>query len=116
MPFCCESLPVANPSELYRVGDVENCCVNGGLQDDWSLFSYDKYKTFRDQTSGFTELAAFQAGRDLVGVRRGGTNQPAQSLRPSMFRETTSPCLASAPMPGACSHQKMIAREPSRSS
>ena len=28
------SLPVANPSELYRVGDVENCCVNGGLQDN----------------------------------------------------------------------------------
>ena len=47
------SLPVAKPSELYRVGDVENCCVNGGLQDDWSLFSYDKYKKFRDNTPGF---------------------------------------------------------------
>ena len=74
------SLPVANPSELYRVGDIENCCVNGGLQDDWSLFSYDKYKTFRDGTTGFTELAAFQAGRGLMGVRRSNTNQPAQSL------------------------------------
>jgi putative ABC transport system permease protein len=31
-----KSLPVAKPSKLYRVGDVENCCVNGGLQDDWS--------------------------------------------------------------------------------
>src|ERR1700734_599255 len=69
------SLPVAKPSELYRVGDVENCCVNGGMQDDWSLFSYEKYKTFRDQTHGFTELAAFQAGRGLLGVRRGGSNQ-----------------------------------------
>jgi predicted permease len=76
-----KSLPVAKPSELYRVGDIENCCVNGGMQDDWSLFSYDKYTTFRDQTSGFTELAAFQAGRDLIGVRRSGSNQPAQSLR-----------------------------------
>ena len=47
-----KSLPVAKPSELYRVGDVENCCVNGGLQDDWSLFSYDKYKTFRDGLRG----------------------------------------------------------------
>jgi predicted permease len=75
------SLPVAKPSELYRVGDVENCCVNGGLQDNWSLFSYDKYKTFRDNTPGFLELAAFQAGGDLVGVRRSGTNQPAQSIR-----------------------------------
>ncbi len=76
-----KSLPVARPSELYRVGDVENCCVNGGMQDDWSLFSYDKYTTFRDQTRGFSELAAFQAGRSLMGVRRSGSNQPAESLR-----------------------------------
>jgi putative ABC transport system permease protein len=75
------SLPVANPSELYRVGDVENCCVNGGLQDNWSLFSYDKYKTFRDNTPGFLELAAFQSGSDLVGVRRSGTSAPAQSMK-----------------------------------
>jgi predicted permease len=75
------SLPVAKPGELYRVGDVENCCVNGGFQDNWSLFSYDKYKTFRDNTPGFLELAAFQAGANLVGVRRSGTNQPAQSMR-----------------------------------
>src|SRR5215472_11450650 len=75
------SLPVAKPSELYRVGDVENCCVNGGLQDNWSLFSYDKYKTFRDNTPGFAELAAFQAGHDLIGVRRAGSSQPAQSMR-----------------------------------
>src|SRR5215471_8805304 len=74
------SLPVAKPSELYRVGDTENCCVNGGLQDDWSLFSYDKYKTFRDNTQGFSELAAFQAGRGLIGTRRAGSNQPAQSF------------------------------------
>ncbi len=74
------SLPVAKPSELYRVGDVENCCVNGGLQDDWSLFSYEKYKAFREGTRGFTELAAFQSGRSLMGVRRGGSNQPAESL------------------------------------
>jgi predicted permease len=76
-----KSLPVAKPSELYRVGDVENCCVNGGLQENWSLFSYDKYKTFRDGTRGFTELAAFQSGRSLMGVRRSGSNQPAESLR-----------------------------------
>src|ERR1700757_2801757 len=64
------SLPVAKPGELVRIGDNENCCVNGGMQDNWSLFSYDKYKTFRDNTPGFTELAAFQAGRDLMGIRR----------------------------------------------
>jgi hypothetical protein len=76
-----KSLPVARPSELYRVGDNENCCVSGGLQDNWSLFSYDKYKTFREQTHGFTELAAFQAGRSGMGVRRSASNQPAEALR-----------------------------------
>ncbi|MBZ5649260.1 MAG: ABC transporter permease [Acidobacteriia bacterium] len=76
-----KSLPVAKPSELIRIGDNENCCVNGGLQDSWSLFSYDKYKTFRDGTHGFTELAAFQAGRGLMGVRRNASNQPAESMR-----------------------------------
>jgi putative ABC transport system permease protein len=76
-----KSLPVAKPSELYRIGDIENCCVNGGLQDDWSLFSYDKYKTFRDGTPGFVELAAFQAGHDMIGVRRTGSNQPAETQR-----------------------------------
>jgi len=75
------SLPVTEPSQLYRVGDVESCCVNGGLQDDWSLFSYDKYKTFREGTKGFSELAGFQAGRSRIGVRRTGSNQPAESLR-----------------------------------
>jgi putative ABC transport system permease protein len=74
-----KSLPVTRPSELYRVGDIENCCVNGGLQDDWSLFSYDKYKTFRDGTQGFAELAAFQAGRTLLGVRPSGSTRPAES-------------------------------------
>ena len=35
-----KSLPVANPSELYRLGDNDNCCVNGGFQQgDWSLYS-----------------------------------------------------------------------------
>jgi predicted permease len=76
-----KSLPVAKPSELVRIGDREDCCVSGGLRDDWSLFSYDKYKTFREGTQGFVELAAFQAGNELIGVRRIGSNQPAESQR-----------------------------------
>jgi predicted permease len=76
-----KSLPVSRPEELYRVGDNENCCVNGGMQDSWSLFSYDKYETFRDGTTGFLELAAFQAGRGLAGVRRVGRDEPAEPQR-----------------------------------
>ena len=75
-----KSLPVAKPGELYRIASEENCCVTGGLQQDWTLFSYDLYKTFRDGTQGFAELAAFQSGRNLIAARRAGSNQPAESM------------------------------------
>ena len=74
-----KSLPVAQPSELIRIGDNENCCINGGMQDDWSLFSTEQYRRFRDHTPGFSSLAAFQAGRSQVGVRRTGSNHAAES-------------------------------------
>ncbi len=75
-----KSLPVAKPEELIRVGNNENCCINGGMENDWSLFSYETYKEFRDNTPGFAELAAFQAGRNQIGVRRQGSNHPPQSF------------------------------------
>jgi putative ABC transport system permease protein len=73
-----KSLPVVNPEDLYRVGNEENCCVNGGMQDNWSLFSYEQYKQFRDQSTGFAELAAFQSGQTMIGVRRNGSNKPSE--------------------------------------
>jgi len=76
-----KSLPVVNPQELWRVGNEENCCVNGGLQNNWSLFSFEQYRLFREQTQGFAELAAFQSGRSLIGVRRSGSNTPSESFR-----------------------------------
>jgi putative ABC transport system permease protein len=76
-----KSLPVVNPGDLYRVGNEENCCVNGGMQDNWTLFSYEQYKQFRDQAPGFAELAAFQAGRSLVGVRRNSSNKPSEPYK-----------------------------------
>jgi hypothetical protein len=29
------SLPVGDPSRLYRVGEGDECCVEGGPQDAW---------------------------------------------------------------------------------
>src|SRR5216684_8465138 len=46
-----KSLPVARPQELVRVGNEENCCVNGGMQKNWSLFSFEQYRLFRENTS-----------------------------------------------------------------
>jgi predicted permease len=75
-----KSLPVADPASLIRVGDNENCCVNGGMQENWSLFSNFAYKQFRDNTLGFAQLAAFQAGSNQYGVRRQGSDHPAESF------------------------------------
>jgi putative ABC transport system permease protein len=76
-----KSLPVVNPEDLYRVGNEENCCVNGGMQDNWTIFSYEQYKQFRDQSAGFAELAALQAGQTTIGVRRTRGNKPSESYR-----------------------------------
>jgi predicted permease len=76
-----KSLPVANPGQLVRVGNEENCCINGGLQDNWSLFSFEQYKQFKANTPGFEELAAMQAGNSLLGVRWTGNNKPSESYR-----------------------------------
>ena len=75
-----KSLPVAKPGELYHIASEDNCCVTGGLQQNWTLFSYDLYKTLRDGTQGFAELAAFESGRDLIAARRTGSNHPAESM------------------------------------
>lgn len=75
------SLPVVKPAELFRVGNIENCCVAGGLQHNWSLFSVDLYRYLRDHTEGFEQLAAMDAdGTTTVAVRRDGGTQAAQPL------------------------------------
>lgn len=73
------SLPVKDPGQLWRVGDNEQCCVLGGPPDhnDWSLFSYEQYREFREQTPGFESLAAFDARDRRMAVRRVGEDHPA---------------------------------------
>src|SRR5438874_3764682 len=76
-----KSLPVANPGELYRLGRESRCCYQGGYSQarEFSLVSYDLYKYLRDNTKGFSELAAFPALEALFGVRRSGSAEAAQS-------------------------------------
>jgi hypothetical protein len=75
------SLAVARPGELYRVGKESRCCYWAGYAQgkEFSLVSYELYKHFRDNTKGFAELAAFQAGEPLFGVRRAGRSDAARS-------------------------------------
>src|SRR4051794_8991917 len=57
-----KSLPVADPARLYRLGDGDNCCVIGGYQTRFSIYSHSLYEYLRDHTPEFEQLAAFQAG------------------------------------------------------
>ena len=69
-----QSLPVANPATLYRIGDLDDCCVNGGFindNGDFDIFSYDLYRHLQDSTPEFEQLAAFQSGHNSVNVRTG---------------------------------------------
>jgi len=76
-----KSLPVVDPKTLYRVGDKDDCCVNGGFLDedgDFDLFSYELYRHFRDTTPEFEQLAAMESGGGRITVRRG--SEPAKAL------------------------------------
>ena len=76
-----KSLPVADPSSLYRVGEGTDCCVQGGPQDNWGLFSYKLYQRFISAAPEFEQLAAFQAGGSGFSVRRSESNQLPKPLR-----------------------------------
>jgi len=78
-----QSLPVARPDELWRIGDQPHCCDWGGYSqgsDDeagnWSLFSWEAYKLFRANTPGFQDLAALQAGNMPLAVQRSSSSGP----------------------------------------
>jgi predicted permease len=69
-----QSLPVRDPASLYRIGDLDDCCVNGGFindDGDFDLFSYDLYRQFQDTTPEFEQLAAFQSGQNMMNIRVG---------------------------------------------
>lgn len=71
------SLPVADPSGLYRIGDTDDCCVEGGFPGDagdtgdFAIFSTDLYQYLRSNTPEFEQLAAVQAGEWSWSVRHG---------------------------------------------
>ena len=75
------SLPVSDPASLYRIGDGDDCCVEGGTQDIWGMFSYPLYQRLRDAAPEFEEVAAFQAGGGRLSVRRAKVEEAARPLR-----------------------------------
>ena len=75
------SLPVTDPAQLIRIGDTDDCCINGGFvgdNGDFDIFSYDLYLHFKNSAPEFEQLAAVQAGESHWSVRRG--NAVAKSM------------------------------------
>jgi predicted permease len=68
------SLPVADPARLYRIGDTDSCCIEGGFVNDngdFDIFSYDLYQHLKNSAPEFEQLAAMQSAQDTFSVRRG---------------------------------------------
>src|SRR6476469_6917131 len=75
------SLPVSDPATLYRVGDGDDCCVEGGPQDRWGMFSFPLYQRLKAEAPEFQDVAAFQAGLWRMSVRREGVESASRALR-----------------------------------
>jgi macrolide transport system ATP-binding/permease protein len=78
------NLPVVDPKTLIRLGDRDDCCVNGGWNDegDYSLFATDTYSMFKKSLPEFEELAAMESGYAWrpITVRRAGPQTVAKSV------------------------------------
>lgn len=78
------NLPVVDPKTLVRIGDKDDCCVNGGWSDngDYTLFATDTYSMFKKSLPEFEELAAMESGYAWrpITVRRGGPQTVAKSV------------------------------------
>lgn len=76
------SLPVTDPSSLYRIGDQATCCFYTGFESDtgdFDLFPYDLYLDLKQSTPEFEQLAALQSGGSSQPVRWGSS--PSLPLR-----------------------------------
>jgi predicted permease len=75
------SLPVGDPSRLYRIGDGDACCVQGGPQDRWGMFSFPLFERLKAEVPEFEELTAFQAGGARLSVRRQDRDTTPRAVR-----------------------------------
>src|SRR5260370_4674848 len=75
------SLPVTDPARLYRVGEGNDCCVEGGPQNVWGMYPYSLYERLKTETPEFEEVAAFQACLPRLSVRRVRVETTARPLR-----------------------------------
>jgi predicted permease len=76
-----KSLPVTDPSRLYRIGDGDGCCVQGSPQGRWGFYSFPLFEHLKAQTPQFEDLTAFQTFVGRMSVRRQGVAEAPRPLR-----------------------------------
>src|SRR6478752_2221676 len=64
------SLPVTDPAALYRIGDGDKCCVVGGPQERWGMFSYPLYERLKAEMPSSPPVAVMShhAWQGLYGA------------------------------------------------
>jgi len=75
------SLPVADPASLYRIGDGNDCCVEGGPQDNWGMYTFDLYRQLAAAAPEFESMAAFQSTTWTNSVQRPHLDLSPRSLQ-----------------------------------
>jgi len=76
-----KSLPVADPSRLYRIGDGDNCCVMGFPQGRWGFYSFPLFEYIKAETPQFEDITAFSTFVGRLSVRRQGVAEAPRPLR-----------------------------------
>lgn len=74
------SLPVADPASLYRIGDGYDCCVEGGPQTRWGMYSFPLYNRLTEAAPEFSQITAFSSTTWEFSVRRARVESVARPL------------------------------------
>ena len=78
------SLPVSDPGRLYRVGDGDDCCVEGGPQDRWGMFSFPLYERLKGEGNrrAFRRIVASGEVPGLLayGISKAGVSHMTRML------------------------------------
>jgi predicted permease len=75
------SLPVANPNQLYSLGDNNTAGATDEIKENVTLFSYPQYTDLRAQSPEFSEIAAFQSWLETLSVRQAGSSTASTAYK-----------------------------------
>ena len=75
------SLPVSDPALLYRIGDGDDCCVEGGPQERWGMYLLSALRASESGHAGIRRGGRLSGRGSRLSVRREGAAIAARPLR-----------------------------------